>query len=372
LLYHFLVVQGAEPQAYSFPDGTIGLTEALAQLFGDDDQLAFAMAHEIAHVALRHHIAAFRLRQAAGSDRPPERLMLETIQGQFSSSQEMEADRYGALYAVRAGFEVSAAVEALKLLAADPRLPASGPGHPNYARRVAALESFRDELELTLEAFDEGTASLRAGEAEKAIEALEYFVATFPRSVSGRVNLGSAYLAKVRRSGGTPHGLAEVLPVLPDHGIVVRGAYDQLDLEEARLQFGEALQVDPQDVTALAGLALVEIRLGELPRARELLDEALLVEPDDPDLLLCSGNVHYLGEAYDAAAEQYVAALSIRPAWSSAQKNLALTYESQGRWPEAHAIWKALKDDERYGAEARDRARDIEREELAPVPEGRR
>jgi len=360
LLYRFLVVQGAEPQAYSFPDGTIGLTEALANLFNEDDELAFAIAHEIAHVALRHQISIFRLRQAAGSEVSPEQLMLETIMGHFGSDQEMEADRYGALYAVRAGYRATSAADALEKLAADSNSPSSGPGHPDYSQRVSAMESFRSELDLTLEAFDEGTAALRAGDTDEAITSLQYFVAEFPRSVSGRVNLGSAYLAKARNAGGTPQGLAEVLPILPDHGIVLRGYYDQLDLEQARHQFRQALEVEPEDVTALAGLALVEIRLGDLQQARQLMDAALRVEPDDPDLLLCSGNVHYLVDEYDAAMSRYVAALSFRPDWSPAKKNLALTYESLGKADEARSLWHELEKDEQYGSEARQRVRDID------------
>jgi len=368
LLYRFLVVQGTELQAYSFPGGTIGLTESLARLFDQDDELAFVIAHEIAHVALRHHITVVRLRQAADAKVPPQKLMLETVMGDLGADQEIEADRYGALYALRARFKATAAVDALEKLAADSRSPSSGPRHPDYSRRVSAMENFRRELDLSLEAFDDGTEALRSGDADEAIASLQYFVAEFPRSVSGRVNLGSAYLAKVRNTAGTPQGLAEVLPILPDHGIVVRGYYDQLDLEQARHQFRQALQVEPDDVTASAGLALVEIRFGDLQQARQLMDAALRHEPNDPDLLLCSGNVHYLVDEYDDATVLYVAALSSRPNWSPAKKNLALTYESLGRADAARSLWQELVDDEQYGSEARERIRDLD--DAAP-PAGR-
>ena len=360
LLYQFIVVQGEEPQAYSFPDGTIGLTEGLTWLFDTDDELAFAIAHEIAHVALRHHIAAFRLAQAADSEKSPRKLMLETVMGHFGAGQEIEADKYAALYAIRAGYKVSSATEALEKLAADSHSPDSDSDHPNYSRRISALAELRSEIDLVLKAFDEGTAALRAGDTDSAIGTLKYFVAEFPRNVSGRVNLGSAYLAKARQTAGTPQGLAEELPILPDHGIVVRGFYDRLDLEEARQQYREALLVEPEDVTALAGLALVEIRLDDLPEARRLMDAALLVEPDDPDLLLCSGNVDYLIDDYDAAMAQYVAALSLRPDWSPAKKNLALAHESLGQAGEARSLWQELVEDARYGPEARRRVRDLE------------
>jgi Tfp pilus assembly protein PilF len=103
------------------------------------------------------------------------------------------------------------------------------------------------------------------------------------------VNLGAAYLAKVRQSA--PLELEETLPWLPDPGIVVRGAYDQIDLERARRQFELALEADPTHTKALAGLALVELRLGQPELARDYLEHALTLEPGAPELLLCLGNV---------------------------------------------------------------------------------
>jgi tetratricopeptide (TPR) repeat protein len=188
---------------------------------------------------------------------------------------------------------------------------------------------------------------------------LSYFVAEFPNSASGRVNLGSAYLAKVRETAGAPMGLAEVLPILPEPGVVIRGFYSQSDLEDARDHFRKAIDAEPEDVTALAGLAMVEMRIGDLQRARQHVDEALRVEPDDGDLLLCSGNVYYLDRRYREAVSQYVAALSVRPGWPPAKKNLALTYESLERTDEALSLWRELVGDERYGPEAAQRVRDL-------------
>ena len=359
LLYRFVVVQGEELQAYSFPGGTIVLTEGLARLFDTDDEFAFALAHEIAHIALRHHVFTFRLRHAASSEAPPERVMMATIKGRLDSDQEMEADRYGALYAVRAGYRFNSAWETLERMSEESRYALGDAAHPEYSRRVIALQEFRRELDLSLRAFEEGTAALRAGRCDDAISSLSYFVAEFPNSASGRVNLGSAYLAKVRETAGTPMGLAEVLPILPEPGVVIRGFYDRLDLEDARDHFRKAIAAEPEDVAALAGLALVEMRLGELQRARRHMDEALRVAPDDPDLLLCSGNVYYLGGQYRDAVSHYVAALSIRPEWPPAWKNLALTYESLERTAEALSLWRGLVGDEQYGAEARQRVRDL-------------
>ena len=141
--------------------------------------------------------------------------------------------------------------------------------------------------------------------------------------------------------------------------VVIRGFYDLVDLEEAREQYRIALGVDPGDVTALSGLALVEMRLGELDPARRHLETALRIEPDDPDLLLCSGNVHFMSDNFPLARSFYASALSHRPAWPSAIKNLALAYERLEKVPEAAHLWQAIVDDEQYGAEAEQRIRDL-------------
>jgi len=359
LLYRFVVVQGQDLQAYSFPGGTIGLTESLARTFDRDDELAFVVAHEVAHVALRHHVFTLRLQHTTETRGSAATANLGAVVGQLGIDQELEADRYGALYAVRAGYRYTSAVEALERLRGESRNATGDAVHPEYTTRIEALLDFRSELERCLDAFDEGTAALRAGMNDDAIGSLGYFVAEFPNNVSGRVNLGSAYLTRVRRLAGTPLGLAEVLPILPDPGVVIRGMYDLIDLEEARLHYRHALDVDPGHVTALAGLALVEMRLNELELARRHLETALRIDPNDPDLLLCTGNVHYLAGNVQDARSFYLAALSQRSGWSPAVKNLALACEGLGMAPEALLLWESIADDDRFGIEAEQRIRDL-------------
>lgn len=350
LLYRFMVVQGGRPQAYSFPGGTVCVTERLARLFEADDELAFALAHEVAHIAMRHHVFKYRLLQSMDVEAPPERVMLETVMSRFAADQEMEADRYGSLYAVRAGYRFTSAHDALSKLARAGAQNRKG-GHPEYADRIGALRSFQDELELSIEAFLAGTDALRAGEVETAIERLQYFVAEFPQSVSGRVNLGAAYLARVRRDA--PLVLAETLPILPDPGIVLRGAYDRVDLELARSHFSQALEAAPNDPNALAGLALVHIRFDELDQAKDLLGRALSVEPDSPDLRLCLGNVQFLNAELEQAASTYRAALGLSGGRPEPKWNLALTYERMGRNEEARVLLQELSHDARFGDRAR-------------------
>jgi predicted Zn-dependent protease len=355
LLYEFIVIEGDALQAYSIAGGAVILTEGMAKLYDTDDELAFALGHEIAHIALRHHITRSQVEEAVESGSPAEdqEVVIRTVLGQFGAEQEDEADRYGALYAVRADYEFSAAPEALDKLADGLGDAGGDTAHPEFPIRIDRLRNFKDELLGRLEDFETGKAALREGRCEEAIASFRPFVAQFPSRVSGRVNLGFAYLAKVREDGGRLPELAEVLLLLPDPGVAVRSlGYSTVDLEEARDQFRKALDIDPDNATALTGLALVEVRLGEMEQAAEHMDAALRVEPDDSELLLCGGNVAYLRGDFERARARYDAALDLNSGWPAAKKNLALTYERLEMVDDARALWQQLLGDDTYRRDA--------------------
>ena len=359
LHYQFLVVQGPELQAWSFPGGTVCITDALVDLYATDDELAFGLAHEVAHIALRHHISRYRLLVGLNSEKAGMQAMREAIMSTFDTGQEMEADRYAALYAVRADYSFTSAVEALNRLAQESYAPSEDAQHPDYSIRAEALTAFRQELDRSVAAFKVGTEALQTRKLGMAIERVEIFVAEFPRNIPGRVNLGAAYLAKVRESA--PLELEETLPWLPESGVRVRGVYDQVDLERAGRQFELALESDPDHPKALAGLALVELRLGEPVLARDHLERALALEPGAPELLLCLGNVYFHAGWYEVAMTYYEAALEWRPEWSAATKNLAIAFEKAGNIESARQSWSLLLDDDAHRREARLRIDDLDR-----------
>jgi predicted Zn-dependent protease len=51
--YHFAVLESQEPNAFAAPGGTILITLGLLKLCANEDELAAALAHEVAHVAHR-------------------------------------------------------------------------------------------------------------------------------------------------------------------------------------------------------------------------------------------------------------------------------------------------------------------------------
>jgi Flp pilus assembly protein TadD len=178
------------------------------------------------------------------------------------------------------------------------------------------------------------------------------FVAEFPNSLAGQVNLGAALLAQIRGEAGTPAGLAEVLPILPEPGIVVRGSLDRAMLEQARASFKRALQLSYTDVVARAGLSMVLLRFGEYDEARSTLRTALELEPGNCHLLLSWGNVEFAAGDYATAVAKYLDALALRPGWPQAIKNLAMAHEMLQNREQACELWREIADDPLLTSEA--------------------
>lgn len=58
--YHFVVVEGDELQAVSTPGGFVFLTRGTVNRAKDEDELASVLAHEIAHVTLKHGMKSIK------------------------------------------------------------------------------------------------------------------------------------------------------------------------------------------------------------------------------------------------------------------------------------------------------------------------
>ena len=58
--YHFLLLESTEINAFAAPGGLILITRGLVQCTTNEDELAAVLAHEIAHVQLRHGIESLK------------------------------------------------------------------------------------------------------------------------------------------------------------------------------------------------------------------------------------------------------------------------------------------------------------------------
>ena len=172
--WRFYVVDVAEPTAFSFADGTVFASRGLLAMLESEDELAWVLAHEVAHVTGRHH------RSGASQNSIFRGMSL------FPKEDEREADDLGTANLMRAGFD--AACGARALLAFEAWRAAQGyeagifDSHPepferlerlrsalaldrrptcasSYLDRVAGLDLGRDSVHLYLD--DTGAVVLR-------------------------------------------------------------------------------------------------------------------------------------------------------------------------------------------------------------------
>lgn len=161
LPYTFKVLRGREVNAISLPGGFIYATEGLIRFAQSDDELAFVMAHEVGHVAARHHVAMIErhflmgllagllLGRDATAAQIGEILRFLLSRG-FSRENEFAADRLGVRYAHRAGFDASAGLGFMqRLRVAEGRDPSQVEvllrTHPALTDRIQRVrEELRD------------------------------------------------------------------------------------------------------------------------------------------------------------------------------------------------------------------------------------
>ena len=126
--YHFLVLDTEDPLAYSAPGGYIFISKGLVRMMKNEEELAGVLAHEVAHVAKKHGLSAikqsrlmsaFSILVAEGRKYSSDEvkkladiyegalddIVTMLVEKGYSRKQEGEADRCGALYTQRAGYD---------------------------------------------------------------------------------------------------------------------------------------------------------------------------------------------------------------------------------------------------------------------------
>ncbi|HCO54224.1 MAG TPA: metalloprotease, partial [Pelagibacterium sp.] len=120
------ILDSSEVNAFALPGGFIYVTRGILALANDMSELAAVIAHEIAHVTLRHARArSARVRTTEIVDRVIAGVLGGVIDANataersaqnlaaFSQNQELEADREGIKIAARAGYDPHAAARFL-------------------------------------------------------------------------------------------------------------------------------------------------------------------------------------------------------------------------------------------------------------------
>ena len=132
LPWHFTVVDMPDVNAFSLPGGYVYITRGLLAYLNSEAELAGVVGHEIGHVAARHGVrqpsapAAADVGTGLGSilvpatDNRAGAALLQTLaqawRAGYGREQELEADRLGAEYLARTGYDPQAMIEVIGVL----------------------------------------------------------------------------------------------------------------------------------------------------------------------------------------------------------------------------------------------------------------
>ncbi len=155
--YQITILDTSEVNAFALPGGYIYVTRGILALASDTSELAAVLAHEIAHVTLRHARARTdRTRQTQivdrvitgifGGDTSTDASANRTREqlAAFSQNQELDADKEGIKYAGKAGYDAQAAARFLGVMSRFAAFSAGGSSggdgflssHPSTPARI--------------------------------------------------------------------------------------------------------------------------------------------------------------------------------------------------------------------------------------------
>ena len=137
--YHFTVVDSPQVNAFALPGGHIYITRGILAYLNSEAELAAVLAHEIGHVTARHNVRQYSAATAANTAATIGGLLVgifvpqlggQAIQGVqsllgitgsvlvlgYGRGHELEADRLGAEYLARSGYDPQAMIKVIGVL----------------------------------------------------------------------------------------------------------------------------------------------------------------------------------------------------------------------------------------------------------------
>ena len=166
--FSFQVIEGDSPNAFALPGGYVFVYTALIKIADEEDELAAAMAHEIAHVAARHMTKQATRSQIAGIAGVPIGVILGGGIGgavirqganagvpaafmHFTRKDESEADYLGLQYMYAAGYDPNGSISIFeKLESLERRQPGTVARifstHPMEDTRIRKTEEEIDRI----------------------------------------------------------------------------------------------------------------------------------------------------------------------------------------------------------------------------------
>lgn len=314
LPYEFVVLNNSVPNAWALPGGKIAINRGLLVLLDDESELAAVLGHEIVHAAARHgakqqtqgtllNVGLVAAGAALSSqDQDTAGLAMGALgvgaqawQARYGRGQELQSDKYGIEYMVRAGYDPQGAVELQKtfvelsegqqaswmdsFFASHPpsqqRVEANqkmAAEHPGGVRNRAQYQRAIAQLKQDQQAYADYQKALKALSEEDldgAKKLVDSAIAQQPKEnlfweLKGRIEAGQ------KDFDGATRALAKAIAANPEYfrPYVYRAlAYRQLDKPEASAaDWQRSMQLLPTQIASYY-LGEYALRQGDKPKA---------------------------------------------------------------------------------------------------------
>jgi predicted Zn-dependent protease len=358
IIFNVTILDTDEVNAAALPGGFLLINKGLIDGM-PEDQLAFVLAHEISHVQLRHFATTMNMNRAlavmgvaeaarVGEDRSAATNAYEEMAKMaraYAKDLELEADLYGMLYAMRAGWPAKSGPDAMATMRTlvGEVMPheADVSDHPSFADRIVQLNLGMTTIQETYALFDAGVSYSRSGAPEAAVGAFQQFLTIFPKSAAAWSNLGTVWLQKAIRSF-PDDPLHDDLPLYSRADVTVRAA-DTAAMERARAAFKKALAIDPNRDAALGNLGALARIEGDLDGAEALLLQAIELDPKYAGYRSNLANVYASKKRWKKAEKGYAKARALDKNADYVRGNQAALFGLRGKTKDAVKAWRALE-----------------------------
>lgn len=345
--------------AFAFPGGRIFITKALIDgiktRFGDkDDYYAAILGHELAHAALRHVPERWKFMQTVVNAKDMSQDQLWGVIGNLgigmTRQSEYEADRYGALYMYRAGYNPKYMYDfwanATKVL------PDSPPGqhdHASHKERGARTRDFLIELRGRVAEFERGNKAFAEGDYATAARRYEIFLAVLPENAPGHMNLALARHRQALARLGTaqkykrttdidPDSRAAAVEVHSTSGEKADPRIDQRLMKLAAAEYKTALRLDPTYALARVNYGALLLDLGQTKVAKKVLETAVKHDAKNARAWNNLGIAYMMDKNKKKAALAFDRAAKLDAKLADPYFNLAVLHEDAGESDKAIAM----------------------------------
>lgn len=412
-----IIKSKGDPWAISLKDGSIILTHGALKLcyngVTEEDgssRLAFLLGHELAHLsngdfwhafaftAVESHLKNKKVKQElkAQLEKTGDIKANDPESDKFIRTKELQADSYGIISMAIAGYDPRAIIDDNDnffeewVSQTTSAAAYEDPRHPGPEMRSEFLRSQLSTVVKVIDYFTFGVHLYQLGRHSDAILLFDAFSEHFPgREVFNNLGLSHyqlamRFLSSCDRELPLRFKLSTILDTETRAGkIRGKGRSDCLKnriflqhINNAIGYLNLSLNKDPTYLPARINLSSALIMAGKYSNAISMADEALEIEPGNPEALSNKAVALYLFglanniDTADNAINILKEASGSNPDFGNSVYNVAAIQSERGRKASAHETWKAFLSIETRGfyADVAERNLGIENKETAITP----